>query len=79
MPDRRWSPDLFVAVFNDKHVGADSIDWLQRVGQLAEHRSLLIRRHSPAKWAEVFDGVLTDLGWPGGRSLSSVEYQLVNR
>lgn len=33
----------------------------------------------PSDWAESFTGFLDKLGWPGGRSLSSREYQAVER
>ncbi|MBS3758818.1 MAG: PD-(D/E)XK nuclease family protein [Desulfobacterales bacterium] len=32
-------------------------------------------RQSPSGWAEAFAGMLTGIGWPGDRTLSSVEYQ----
>ena len=79
MPDRNWSPTMLVAMTEGTSYGADASDWLQRIAALAEHRSKATLRRSPAQWAELFDALLTKLNWPGEHSLSSVEYQLVNR
>lgn len=38
-------------------------------------RDAMRKRQSPSKWAQQFAGLLGAMGWPGDRSLSSVEYQ----
>lgn len=37
------------------------------------------REKSPSEWAAIFSQYLIDMGWPGERSLSSQEYQIVQR
>ncbi|HEY3698317.1 MAG TPA: PD-(D/E)XK nuclease family protein [Spongiibacteraceae bacterium] len=46
--------------------------------QLAEHvrrERLRAAKYSARQWAEIFSQLLTTFGWPGARTLDSIEYQ----
>jgi len=79
MPDRAWSPQMLHDVATGNRVTDDASDWLWRIRSLIDHRNAAPRRQSPAAWAELFDTVLNKLNWPGSGTLSSFEFQLVNR
>ena len=46
-----------------------------RAGRAVTRARALPSRQMPSQWAEAFHAVLTELGWPGERTLSSAEYQ----
>ncbi|NIA27636.1 MAG: hypothetical protein GWP02_06235, partial [Desulfobulbaceae bacterium] len=79
MPDRTWSPEMLLAELGDGESSPDAVDWLDRVRYLASLRTESPRRDSPPSWANVIDGALKKLNWPGGGSLDSIEFQLINR
>jgi len=47
------------------------------MGQWVEVHSAMELRQMPSDWAESFSKLLKAMGWPGGRGLSSTEYQTV--
>ena len=53
--------------------------WLQRWRAHAALSTVSESLQLPSAWAEHFSQQLTALGWPGGRSLNSLEYQLIQR
>ncbi len=53
--------------------------WLQRWRAHAALSKVSERLQLPSAWAEHFSQQLTALGWPGGRGLNSLEYQLIQR
>ena len=79
MPDRRWTPAMFLREFGEAgdHDGSEA--WLDAVNQLDALRQGLNGRDSPARWAASVDEALTCFAWPGEESLSSPEFQLINR
>ena len=79
LPDRNWSPKMLLGVVRELDDTADSLDWCRRIGELATRRNKLPHRDSPSSWAVVIDDLLRSLNWPGEATLSSVEFQLVNR
>ncbi len=79
LPDRNWSPAMFLSEFEGREATRDARDWLARVGTLDAFRTELPARESPSKWVLLIDDVLKKINWPGDGSLNSVEFQLVNR
>ena len=77
LPDRDWSPYMITAAMQGKE--EDATDWLQRVAGLTKLRRELPASASPAEWAIRIDGILDAAGWPGVGSLSSADFQLLNR
>ena len=77
LPDRDWSPYMITAAMKGKE--EDAGDWLQRVAGLTKLRRELPASASPAEWAIRIDGILDAAGWPGQGTLSSADFQLLNR
>jgi probable DNA repair protein len=61
----------------DADVDADT--WCQSIGKIAEANLHYRERAGPPQWAERFDRLLTDAGWPGPEPQDSHEFQLLNR
>jgi probable DNA repair protein len=57
----------------------EAADWLQRVAGLTKLRRDMPASASPVDWAIRIDGILEAAGWPGPTSLSSADFQLLNR
>jgi len=53
--------------------------WLKRFRALAALQNELKPSHLPSAWVGIFIQALAAIGWPGGRSMDSTEYQLINR
>lgn len=51
----------------------------QHLEDFIEYQQNIQETHTLIEWASHFSSQLSMLGWPGGRSLSSEEYQLVER
>ena len=79
LPDRRWSPGLFLREFGDVGERDGCEAWLGALRRFDELRQRLARRDSPARWAAVVDEALALFTWPGEGTLSSTEFQLINR
>jgi probable DNA repair protein len=79
LPVMTWSPARFLRAFDRSEADAISTDWHDRVRMLANLRESVPSRCSPSEWAMYIDDFLTKFNWPGPASLSSVEFQLVNR
>ena len=79
LPDRDWAPSMITAALHGRDETPDSVDWLKRVAELTKLRRELPPSATPAEWAMQFDAVLRNAGWPGEASLSSADFQLVNR
>jgi probable DNA repair protein len=58
---------------------SDAIDWLQRLRRFSEARERMPSNASPSRWAQEFDSILGEFGWPGNATLDSRDFQLVNR
>ncbi|MDJ0909550.1 MAG: PD-(D/E)XK nuclease family protein [Woeseiaceae bacterium] len=77
-PDRAWSRTALLNALSEFEETADAEDWIERFASLDAAIDGPDRR-SPTQWAQAIDAALRELGWPGERSLSSAEFQLVNR
>lgn len=53
--------------------------WLQRWRLFLEYLQNLPSQALPSQWAEIFNNQLTYLGWPGGRSPTQIEFQILER
>ncbi len=79
LPEQSWSQQQFLARFdarNDPQEGSDGLDFVRK---LSSRRNELPQRQSPEEWVALFSEVLLAIGWPGENSLSSPEFQTVNR
>ena len=89
----RIRTEMRLRSFPDQHwTAAQLIDYLGRSGQdqvlaehirfvakIAEQSKQLPRRLGPGGWVELFNALLDEIGWPGEESLSSDEFQTINR
>ena len=53
--------------------------WQARWGQLQTTLSQLPKQKKPAEWVEIFRLILKSIGWPGARTLNSLEFQLCQK
>jgi probable DNA repair protein len=79
MPDRHWTPTLFLEAIGTQGSPDGAQDWLARLAKLERLRHSQRREASPAHWAGVVDELLEEFGWPGAATLESADFQLVNR
>lgn len=81
LPDRRWTPAMVSSSFRGADGGNAAAEWLEMVAQLSTARRELQKqeRASPADWAIYLDEMLSACGWPGRETLSSSDFQLLNR
>ncbi|MGI9235341.1 MAG: PD-(D/E)XK nuclease family protein [Woeseiaceae bacterium] len=79
LPERNWSPAMVSSAFKGVDPGSGVSDWLRMVARLTKARRKLKRRASPAEWAVFVDATLGDCDWLGSDTLSSTDFQLVNR
>jgi ATP-dependent helicase/nuclease subunit B len=79
IPDRYWSPKDLLGALRTRDADVDAEAWRQNVGKIAEAKLHYREQAGPPQWAERFDRLLTDAGWPGHESPDSHEFQLLNR
>jgi len=79
IPDRLWNPEDMPGVLQESRDDAESSAWDLSVSKIAEIKKHYRESASPAQWAQRFDHLLTEVGWPGGQSQDSHEFQLLNR
>jgi probable DNA repair protein len=79
MPDRHWTPALFLEALENHGSPDDPPDWLERLRKLEHLRRSQPREASPTQWAGIVDKLLEEFGWPGAAALESADFQLVNR
>ena len=73
---REEQRDLWNLTLLERWAGITGCSQLQiRAARAATLARTLPPRQPPSQWAETFNAVLTALGWPGERTLSSIEYQ----
>ncbi len=79
MPEQSWSQQQLLTLFDSRTDQDIANDEWGVVRKLASWRKDLPQRQSPEKWVSLFSEVLHDMGWPGTESLSSAEFQTINR
>ncbi len=79
LPDRNWSPAMLSAALRGREDDTDVADWLRVVASITKRRRELPKSASPADWAIYVDEFLKACQWPGEDTLSSFDFQLVNR
>lgn len=79
LPDRGWTRQRLLDALSRRKLSPDAKDWLQRLAGVDALATAAPRSGRPADWAALFDRVLAAMGWPGEASLSSADFQLVNR
>jgi probable DNA repair protein len=81
LPDRRWTPAMVSSSFRGADGESKATKWFEMVAHLSTARRELQKqqRASPADWAIYIDEMLLGCGWPGSETLSSADFQLVNR
>jgi probable DNA repair protein len=79
-PDQDWTPEMFLRAFSSgRDLAINGGDWRERLGQFAALKSKLPRRAKPSVWIELMDKALRLWNWPGDETLSSDDFQLLNR
>lgn len=79
LPDRSWSPAMLSAELRGRADDAEVADWLSLAALLTKRRREIPKSASPAEWALYVDETLKACQWPGKGTLSSFDFQLVNR
>ena len=79
LPDRSWSPAMLSSALRGRSDDADVADWLSLAASLTKRRREMPKSASPAEWALYVDEMLKACHWPGKETLSSFDFQLVNR
>ena len=79
LPDRLWSPEDLLGVLQVSPEDIAENTWNQSIGKIAETKKHYREKATPAKWAERFDRLLAEVGWPGSESPDSHQFQLLNR
>jgi len=79
LPDRGWAPAMLSAELRGDDETGDTNEWQGLVAAITKLRRELPRSASPAGWAVYIDATLKDFQWPGTETLSSFDFQLVNR
>jgi probable DNA repair protein len=80
LPEQGWSAtmlrDYFWREDEDPQQIAHGLDF---VSVIAKQQEQLPKRQSPGNWVALFDNVLRESGWPGAGTLSSDDFQTINR
>ena len=79
LPDQQWTPATIVRLLKRRAEVADAAKWIEGIECLDSFQTNASGKATPAAWADRIDGLLSELGWPGARSLASDEFQLQNR
>lgn len=79
LPEQTWSQQQLLSLFDTRSDQDDATDSLEIVRKLSTYRTALAQRQSPEKWVALFSEILLAIGWPGAESLSSAEFQTINR
>lgn len=79
LPDRPWSADELQRGLAGRDDSADARNWLRGLDVLIAMQKDADSTADPAHWASRFDSLLNAWGWPGESTLSSFDFQLVNR
>ncbi|MBT8089458.1 MAG: PD-(D/E)XK nuclease family protein [Gammaproteobacteria bacterium] len=79
LPDRNWSPAMLSAALRGRKDDTDVAEWRRVVASITKRRRELPQSASPAEWAVCIDEFLKLCQWPGTETLSSFDFQLVNR
>lgn len=79
LPDQPWTPSGIDRLFKRHAKDADAAKWLEGIGCLRSFQAGAGGKAKPAAWADRIDKLLGELGWPGTTTLSSDEFQLLNR
>jgi ATP-dependent helicase/nuclease subunit B len=68
------------AFLNERGQAPLPVEWVQRISEAQRRLSEQMRaRRSPLDWAEFVPHLLQTIRWPGARTLSSEEFQVVRR
>jgi ATP-dependent helicase/nuclease subunit B len=78
-PDQPWTPSGIIRLLKGRADNADAAKWLEGIERLHSFQAGAGDKASPAAWADKIDKLLGELGWPGTDTLSSDEFQLLNR
>ena len=79
LPDRAWTAASLLRALQGRDESADSLRWfrgLEATIALQEDEKDVA---SPAHWARCMDSLLNEWRWPGEETLTSDEFQLINR
>jgi len=79
LPDQTWTPSALHRLLKQRAEDADAVKWLEGIEALSSFEAGAGVKASPAAWADKIDSLLRELRWPASRSLSSDEFQLLNR
>ena len=78
-PDRVWLPADFADLFLIDAELATHTRLIGAIGTMQAFSHSQNVRREPSEWVSAIDEFLTSVGWPGSESLSSEEFQLMNR
>jgi len=79
LPDRQWNIAQHLGAMRGAIESTASGDWAIAWKTVLGKRSEFRASRGASQWAEIFDDILNCVGWPGSETLSSPEFQLINR
>ncbi len=79
LPDRAWTAAGLLRALKGRDDSADSLRWLRGLEATIALQKDAKGEASPAHWARCMDSLLNEWRWPGEQTLTSNEFQLINR
>ena len=79
IPNREWSPQMFISEFQSSDNDDDIKSWLARLTEFNKLKENLPELATHNEWVLLIKKVTDLFNWPGERSLSSSDFQLINR
>jgi len=79
LPDRSWTAAGLLRAQQGKDDSADSLRWFHGLQAIIALQQDDLADASPAHWARCMDSLLNEWRWPGEATLTSNEFQLINR
>jgi probable DNA repair protein len=79
LPDRAWTAGSLLRVLKGRDESEDALAWFRGMEAILTLQQDAQREASPAYWASRMDSLLNDWRWPGAATLTSSEFQLINR
>jgi len=79
LPDRAWSATSLLRALKGRDESEDTLAWFRGMEAILALQQDARREASPAYWASCMDSLLNEWRWPGEGTLTSKEFQLINR
>ncbi|MGI9219759.1 MAG: PD-(D/E)XK nuclease family protein [Woeseiaceae bacterium] len=78
-PDQHWTASQLLDYLRPPDQEHEIAEHLRFIATIEKQGRQLPQRLPPGGWVDLFNTLLEDIGWPGDDSLSSDEFQTINR